>query len=261
MISLKKWKYTVFYSMLAWSISFKRKLPTMNIVRLSLVILLSNLWFTGPVAAFARIQAMKAPMLFMGAIQFPVTIAHIPTVRIYYRGNILTATPDDVSKQITFDVAGERSDTHFNLLITKHVSFNTFDANTIPYLHTQDDYKYYALSLVKKNSAARFGHKSKNHDPSYEWDIVEHALPADGRIPDSCIIILMDPTIVADLDQGNAIELPTVMIKTNVGGEAKLHKNAELIMIDALDSDTLHVRIDYATIQDRYPKTILAMAT
>src|SRR5205823_4587290 len=106
-------------------------------------------------------------------IQFPLSIEHVPTIRIYYAGNIVTANVDDVRKQVTFTIPEGRRKTSFSMLVTKHISFHMSESNTVEHLTADSSYKYYEYNLTKQTSNQRFNLKNKAADPGYSWDIVE----------------------------------------------------------------------------------------
>lgn len=193
-------------------------------------------------------------MLFMGTIQFPHMLESIPDVRIYCAGNKIKCENQQESRRISFGIADERHRSVFHLLITNKINVES-EENTVKYLKSPTSYKLYRLQLTQKEG---FG-----EDPQYCWDIRELQLGKNKRLPDDTIIVFYNPAYVDKLKGGNAIELPTIHIKSNildlVGSEKKLHEVSNEMLLASLDYEPIHARIKQELQTNYQQKTILAV--
>jgi len=201
-------------------------------------------------------------MLYMGTIQFPRELEALPEVRMYYTGHKIKPEYHTTNKHISFSIPGDRQRFYFDIIITPSISYKIHDHNTIKYLTIPQEqaYKWYRMLLVKK--AIVTPNKDQTQSP-YGWEI--HKLffgyGSDRRIPDDAIIICYNPDFVEDLKGGNAIDLPTVLIKSNVvdlvGSEHSLHEKSIEMLLASLDFNTLHSTMEQEIHHGQ--KTIVAM--
>lgn len=196
------------------------------------------------------IQATPSHMLYMGTIQFPRDLEELPEVRIYHCGHKIKSNGYKTNKSMTFAIPGDRQRFYFDIIITPQIGYKVQEHNTIQYLTIPQEqaYKWYRILLVKK--AIIEGSKEKSAQSPYGWEI--HKLffgyGSNRRIPDDAIIICYNPDFVEDLKGGNAIDLPTVLIKSNlvdlVGSEHTLHEKSIELLLSSLDFNALHSNIE-----------------
>jgi hypothetical protein len=229
-----------------------RKLPLTISYSIAAIILSSSV-----------LHASNLRMLYMGTIQFPRELQELPEVRMYHCGHKIKPEYHDTNKYISFAIPGDRQRFYFDLIITPTIGYKLHEHNTIRYLTIPPDqpYKWYRILLVKKVRSE--SKKGESVVSPYGWEI--HKLffgyGSDRRIPDDAIIICYNPDFVEDLKGGNAIDLPTVLIKSNivdlVGSEHSLHEKSIEMLLSSLDFNTLHATIEQEI--HHVQKTIVAM--
>jgi len=196
----------------------------------------------------------SAAGMYVGAVQFPRTLKKIPSLPIYFAGNKIPCNLSNESKQITFNIPSYQRNTPLYILVTEHIQWNA-EENTIKYLkvNTSQPYKLYLVS------------PQKNNEQGVLWETQEQALDCDGKIPDNTLIIVFNPTLVEGLEGGNSITLPRLCTYSNllerIGTEEQLHAMTEFLLLAALDTDSIHKKIQH-TIKPHYQlKTVLALTT
>jgi hypothetical protein len=164
---------------------------------------------------------------------------------------------------MSFAIPGDRQRFYFDIIVTPKIGYKVHELNTIKYLTIPQEqaYKWYRILLVKK--AIVENNKGQSTQSPYGWEI--HKLffghGSDRRIPDDAIIICYNPDFVEDLKGGNAIDLPSVIIKSNlvdlVGSEHTLHEKSIELLLSSLDFNALHSTIEQELHHGQ--KTVLAM--
>jgi hypothetical protein len=216
--------------------------------------------------------------LFMGKIQFPLSINIIPSIRVYYAGKKITTEIDEEGKRVLFSVPEQKNRTFFYLLVTPEIQFVSKE-NTIEYLKLKSHlpHKFYALELisseeVQPNKRAKFSLTSLDNaafamatTTKHHWEIKELSLNIlSGRIPDETIIICFDPSYVQKLEGGNIVEFPKIVLKPDLinilGSEKKLHELSTKWFLAALNTDTIHEPFSSEIKLSGQNKTIIAMA-
>ena len=221
----------------------------------------SLFYFLLMVGHVSLVHASQIHTLFMGSIQFPHSLETIPDLRIYCGGHKI-ACENGKNNRTSFAIRGERQRTTFYLLITKTIAYDTIEKNTIRHLtiSPSQPYKFYRLTLYAQEPSL-FDEAPKNQKPTYTWNIQEQRLPFKNRIPDDAIIICYNPEYVDSIEGGNAIELPTIHIKSDivdlVGSENMLHEKSVELLLSSLDHDALHATIKQELKHDQ--KTIIAV--
>ncbi len=185
--------------------------------------------------------------IFVGAVQFPKTLSDIPHFRIYYGGNKIKSDIHINGKKVIFTIPEDKRRTAFTIVITESIQFASED-NTIMYLKLAKNqpYKFFSIQLIKTENAVVENDKRK--EPTYEWIIEEqHIDLLDGRIPDDALIICMNPHFIQGLEGGNVVELPKIIVKSDIvqlaGSEAKLEDSYAKLLLSSLDTDAIHVNI------------------
>jgi len=210
-----------------------------SIIACSLVFLI----FTPLTRTTAREQSPHASPLILGTIQFPNIISHMPIPRIYFAGKTIPCDVHKGEKKITFDLLKYKSTTEFYLLITESIThvlkknplivpMHTIDYITIPHEQT---YKLYHLMLIEDPTQL----------DTYTWQIIPQLLSEhSSRLPDETIIVLYMPEYVQTVSGGNTLELPSIIIKSDVidlaGSEDALLDQSIRLQMAGLNSDTIH---------------------
>lgn len=189
--------------------------------------------------------------LMLGTIQFPKTLETIPNLRIYHSGKIISGKVDSSNKTVSFSIPKySSSQIRYSLIITESIEFaspkpgvrSDGPGNIIEYIKVPDgnDYKLYTLLLVPRFSDEP-GTQSK---PSYNWRILQDRTRLNNKIPDDAIIVLLDPNWIENVQGENAIELPTIKIRSDVvelsGSAQNFYDKSTQLLLAAIDSDTMH---------------------
>lgn len=108
-----------------------------------------------------------AKSLFMGAIQFPKSLQHLPLVRVRCAGNKIDCEYQESTKTITFAIPEDKRKNQFHLLIAEKRLFKKGDGNTFEYQKADlaKPYKFYTLYLLKNEV---YDEKTKKIKIEYE---------------------------------------------------------------------------------------------
>ena len=178
-------------------------------------------------------------------IKFPEKISTVPTIRIYCGGKIIPSTKTD--DNLTFCVSIYSQQKQFKLLVTETIDFSFYLSkyqpkeanNTAAYVKLKDGQPYYLFTftlLPEETSKGKTSHrwhidKVTNHDKN-------------NKISDDAIILCMPPDWIHSINNTNAFELPTIMIKPTLfessSSEKEFFERAVKLQLAAIDSDTMH---------------------
>lgn len=204
------------------------------------------------------------PMLYSGTIQFPGSLAAIPSVRVYFCGTKVQT--EQFGKSVFFSIPEDRQRLSFWLLITENLSFEQSEGNTINHLQVDQTkpYKLYRLTLHKKEQSPE--DLTKNQQADYAWRIEEkHFSKNNVSIPDDAIIVYYNANYVTGLEGGNAIELPKIIIRPDIlafaGSEEKLHEKSISLILSSLDYDTMHANPQRTLSHDATGSRIVSLTT
>lgn len=199
--------------------------------------------------------------LFIGTIQFPA-LDTIPSIRVYYAGKIISCEIHEKEKKVVFSIPEMKERAFFYVLITPEIEFFSHE-NTVPCLKLKENcaHKFYVLQRVAVQPKTT--KKRSVSQPEWTWVVTELNLRLpDNRIPDDCIIVQYYPEFIQNLEGGNAIEFPKIMIKNDilamVGSEQKLLDLSNRLFLAALNTDTIHHAIPSEFVMGA-SKTILAV--
>ena len=169
----------------------------------------------------------------MASIQFPSTIKELPDIRAYFAGTKALCEKDDALHRLLFTISAERTMLKLYILVAENPSFH-FD-ETVRYLKSKpnDAYKLWSVELMHKKQTEVAGSKAVggiklNKDESpYYWIIHEQTIDEKtGKIPDNTLVIKYNPKLVDHLEGGSSVELPKIMMASNilelVGSKEKL---------------------------------------
>lgn len=180
-------------------------------------------------------------------IKFPDTISKVPTLRMYCGGKIIPSTVDQSSKTVIFSIPKYALQEQFKLLVTEAIDFSFYLSkyqpaetnNTAAYVKLKDGQPYYLFTFTNLPNALGAPEES-----SYRWHIDRITNQDKGnKISDDAIILCMPPDWIQSMEN-NAIELPTIVIKSTLSesgsAEKKFFEQAVRLQLAAIDSDTLH---------------------
>ncbi len=202
--------------------------------------------------------------LWYGTIKFPTDMKVVPPVRVYYAGNKIPAETDNEGHQVSFAISEYKLRNAFYLIIVDHVDFVS-ECNTVKYLRVPEGrpYKLYALSF-KPNKELDGKLKEVDISERGSWDIVQKRLPDDMRIPDNAIIVCYHPHLIKDVEGGNALELPKIVLDTELLNKLtpeELHDASIQFLLSSLNCDSIHASLD-AQIKPHFErKTIIALTS
>lgn len=204
------------------------------------------------------------PIVFSGSLSFPRTIKNVPPVRVYWSGHRIACETSKTNKAINFSIPGIRQQHSLYLVIAEGALPQTED-NVILYFYLPkgSPYKFYLLELNEQ-----FDPQTKKF--KLTWTSKENQLLTDAqgnlRLPDSAIIVYYDPQLIAGLEGGSGLDLPTIKVMPNVlslvgGSEYSLHETSTRILCAAQLMDTVHRELDQVTCPSHDPKTIVTITT
>ena len=195
---------------------------------------------------------INARSLLMGTVRFPHAVTPI---RIYYGGKIIPSnTPNSVIQKVTFEIPRGNRQNRFYVLITEEIGYQLkkilepdSNQNTVDYLKVVSDqpYKFYVLDLIQDTSQFDNGNGIEiSTNLTYHWEIHEKQLPESGQIPDATIVICYFPELVAGLKGGSNLELPTIILRSDIleqaGSQEKFTEKSIRLQLASINSDTIH---------------------
>jgi len=240
------------------------------------VSLIFSILATAPTGLFAR-------SLLMGNVQFPYTIKKMSPIRVYYAGKIIHSHSHEIGvPKVTFEIPRGKRQNRFYILITEEISYQLKDLlelnskqNTVDYLKVipNQSYKFYVLDLIQDTplfdqSTSIEALKNKNitsTTPTYHWEIREELLPESGEIPDATIVICYFPEFIAGLKGGSNLELPTIVLRSDMleraGSQEKLYEESIKLQLASINSDTIHAPTKCETKSDQQRMLIVYSMT
>lgn len=224
--------------------------------------------FMAVMLSFSSLSYSRTTTIYVATLAFPAIIQELPNMRAYFEGHKLTGQKDPEHHRVLFNVPAERSMIELYVLICEESSFESED-NTIKYLKIdpKKPYKLWHMTLMHKDRA--ISREPKKHtavgkiqfqtepdeDSPYYWIIQEEVVPEKtGRLPDNTLIILYNPAFIDHLEGGSAIELPRLVLTSEllalVGSEKDLHELSARYLLSALDLDPFHEAVRSEIKQD-----------
>ncbi len=202
--------------------------------------------------------------LWYGTIKFPTDMKIVPPVRIYYAGNKIPSETDNEGHQVSFAISEYKMRNAFYLIIVDQVDFVS-ECNTVKYLHVPKGrpYKLYILTFKPNKDLEDKLHEVDINEKG-TWDIVQKKLPDDLRIPDNAIIVCYHPHLIKNVEGGNAIELPKIVLDTELLNKLtpqELHDASIQFLLSSLNCDSIHATLDAQIKPDFARKTIIALTT
>jgi hypothetical protein len=210
--------------------------------------------------------------LWHGAIKFPILTKKIPKIAIYYTGISIPTHIQTANRQLTFDISESKIRTTFYLIVIEHVDLVT-EQNTVKYFvaPTNSSYKLYHLQftpnqkLIKGSGPAEKIDQDKKQTDLEEmgtWTIEQQSLPEDRRIPDNAIIVCYNPSLIKNVEGGNGLELPKIILDEQIIqqlGDEELQNVSDLALLTSLDYNSIHARQNSLVKHDFAKKNIISM--
>lgn len=202
------------------------------------------------------------PTLFTIPIEFPTLLKKIPqnlqNIYLYYCGQRIHRDAHTTHNKLFFSILESRMITHFYLIIINSMPDPEFiTGNVVDYLKIDDShhYKFYSLSLIAQEA-------KNDKKTEYVWIIQEISIPSSGRLPDNTVIMSYDPDLVDHLEGGNAIELPTIILKKDISSLEEITNQQSIeIILSTLDYNAFHEAAKTELIHDPETKTIRTIVT
>ncbi|HEB41644.1 MAG TPA: hypothetical protein ENI08_01320 [Candidatus Dependentiae bacterium] len=203
-------------------------------------------------------------------------------MRIYYGGKIIKTDVHVIIPKITFEIGKGNRQNRFYFLVTPTISYdfkktpdNDWEHNTIAHLKVPEgkDYKFYVMDLIEDTSSILDRdsieilrqQELQNIQSAYHWEVHEEHLPENGKIPDATIIVCFFPEFIENIKGGSHIELPTIVIKSDIinaiGSEKKLHEESIKLQLASLNSDTIHAKTKQEVKSDQRRTLIMNLIT
>jgi len=202
--------------------------------------------------------------LFMGTIQWPMSLKKIPSMRIYHAGHQLIGEINNETRQITYTMPESRDISIITFIVVEpqNIKPQMADDNTIQHLAVTKNspYKCFQVIRVAADLVVEKPENTNKKVPTDTWRIEQRRLHEDGKIPDNALIICYNPDLIDGLSGGNSIDLPTVHICsdaiTKAGSEEALHEAADSFLITCLNLDTLHTKLTFDVKQHQEKKLV-----
>lgn len=226
-------------------------------------ILLFSIALLSMVSAISDASLTVDKTLWQGSIKFPSDVEITEPIRVYYTGEAIPHEIDNVGHQICFTISEYKMRTVFHLIIVDGRDFVS-EHNTVQYFKVPQNrpYKLYELVYTPNKDLATVA--DADIDQKGTWQVTQKRLADDLRIPDSAIIICYHPHLVKDLEGGNAIELPRVVLDAEILKKLtaeELHDASIQFVLSALDFDSFHTKPNTQIKTDFAKKTVLALTT
>ena len=182
-------------------------------------------------------QAVTAPSLIIGTIQFSKDSTVVP-ININCGGaQIPTSLHTTINSKITFEIPKSSDQYHFDVLVTQEkIEFEPKRypngdpvPNTVDYLtiNPNSSYLFYEFEFINNG-----------------WIITKKGVPGNGRIPDKTIIIECYSEWVDHFEGGSIVELPTLFLNNNITGLSQTENDFKEALIKleltALDSKIIN---------------------
>ncbi len=218
-------------------------------------IFLRTIWFFMILLGY-NVSAHSPFTVYPCTVEFPKTIKKVPELCIYHGGERFIGEIDTTGRRACFSLPIDRSCTHFTLLITQELQFESED-NTVQFLKidAKQAYKFFTMQL-RKGSRKRYVSSidTKQQAEPDQWIIRPSKVSPDGRIPDETIIVLLNADYVERVEGDQGFELPTIYIKENVaeiaGSEQLMHDKSVEMILSSLDYKPIHANTKVATRQE-----------
>jgi len=204
--------------------------------------------------------------LLVGTVQFPTSMAQVPSLSIYWGGHKITSDIDTESKSLSFTISQDRCQNVFYIVIADNISVST-NENTVEYLRVAPQTSYKGYKLVrhkhvkpipdipgKKLSAEAI----QKYKPMYSWEIEEVKLMHNGRIPDNAIIIFCNADYVKEITGGNEFQLPRIILSNDIMLQDDIDEQFVKLLFKSLDLNTFHASIEQEVKRDELT-TMIAM--
>lgn len=203
--------------------------------------------------------------LWHGSIKFPSHVNPIPPVRIYYTGTKIPTEIDEKKHEISFALSEYSTHQTFYLIIVDTVDF-VAEQNTVKYLKVPQGrpYKIYRLTFVPNKEIIRGNQLEIDLDQQGNWEIVQMRLAEDLRIPDNAIIVCYHSYLIKNVEGGNALELPRIIIDAQMLSQLtadELQDASVQFLLASLNCDSFHTLPDARIKADVQHKTIITLTT
>ncbi len=224
-------------------------------------ILLFNIALLSMVFAHLNASLTVDKTLWQGSIKFPSDIKINEPIRVYYTGESIPCEIDNIGHQICFALSEYKMRTVFHLIIIDSRDFVS-EHNTVQYFKVAQNrpYKLYELVYTPNKDFAKAA--DADVDQKGAWQITQKRLADDMRIPDSAIIVCYHPHLVKNVEGGNAIELPRIVLDEQILKQLtteELHDASIQFVLSGLDFDTFHTKPSTQVRKDITKKTVLAL--
>lgn len=200
-----------------------------------------------------------------GSITFPAHVDPIPPIRIYYTGNKIPTEINDKKHEISFAISEYSTRQVFYLIIVDTVDF-VAEQNTVKYLKVPEGrpYKIYRLTFTPNKEIIPGNQLEIELDQQGSWEIVQMRLADDLRIPDNAIIVCYHSYLIKNVQGGNALELPRIIVDAETLSKLtddELQDVSVQFLLASLNCDSFHTLPDARIKTDVSNKTIITLTT
>lgn len=201
--------------------------------------------------------------IWHGTIKFPANSKNILPVRIYYAGNIVPSEVQSNSKQVSFDISESKIRNNFCLIIVDNIELIT-EQNTIKCLKAPEGrpYKLYQMEFAPSKDTAKASDANLDASHMGSWSVTQKMLPENRHIPDNAIIVCYHPNLVKDVEGGNGLELPKIILDERIMTQLtddELQDASVQYLLTSLNCDSIHARQQALIKPDFAKKTVISM--
>ncbi|MEX0848733.1 MAG: hypothetical protein WD055_00715 [Candidatus Dependentiae bacterium] len=209
----------------------------------------------------AYLAADKA--LWYGTVKFPYDTKITEPVAVYYAGDQIITEIQQETHQISFAISEYKMRNEFFLLISNDIEWVT-EQNTIKFqrICKSRPYKLFHLKFNPNREITTKITPETDLNALGSWEITQKALRDDMRIPDNAIIVHYHPNLIQNVEGGNALELPKIVLNEQILHQLtpdELHDVSAQFILSSLDLKTIHAKQNTQIKHDIPHKTIIAL--
>lgn len=209
--------------------------------------------------------------VYVGTIQFPAAMNHLPTLTAYHRGVKIDIS--DGAFELVDSTAGRELYILFTLGPVCPRSTGPDEPNTINSFELCEGAPYRCYKIQQNMFYQPHARTQPEHlEPHQEpWFIEEIKLTQTSkkqtRVPDNTLLMLINPLLLTGLKNqpwscvGNACKLPTVLLKDTLSTKA-IADMSTTAALTALDLDPFHRKpTTVKEYQEKNPGVVLSITT
>jgi hypothetical protein len=186
----------------------------------------------------SNIQTSSDKKMFSGSIEFPCTLNY--DLCLFYKGQKLEVESNNATPFVQFSFLDYKQVHTVFLVITNGLTCSARQSNNVDCLCVADESSYICYKLQATRETDDQDHQLLS------WQIAQHTLE-DGQIPNTSLIFLFDPELIAGLKiqswkPENVFRIiPTIVINPHTSSE-QIKRAMIVARLAALDIDAIHAK-------------------